>query len=161
MKMTRRTVLAACLATLFGFCRRGGVPSEDELRTQTDQIRSLIVTSEDLAEQHVQLQNSGPGNYLTLTVEVLGEFADRASAVGRIDDLMRDIVNSEDIFLEPSTCASFWGPIQLMKDKDTKAYIEQMELSQKMSNAIHVPWATGGSLVPQEIREEYMHTHLK
>ena len=89
--MTRRTVLAACLATLFGFCRRGGVPSEDELRTQTDQIRSLIVTREDLAEQHVQLQNSGPGNYLTLTVEVLGEFADRASAVGRLDDLMRDI----------------------------------------------------------------------
>lgn len=78
-----------------------------------------------------------------------------------IYDLMRDIVNSEGIFLEPSACASFWGPIQLLKDKGTKAYIEKMGLSEKMLNAVHVPWATGGSLVPQEIRDEYMHTHLK
>lgn len=78
-----------------------------------------------------------------------------------IYDLMRDIVNSEGIFLEPSACASFWGPIQLLKDKGIKAYIEKMGLSEKMLNAVHVPWATGGSLVPQEIRDEYMHTHLK
>lgn len=78
-----------------------------------------------------------------------------------IYDLMRDIVNSEDIFLEPSACASFWGPIQLMKEAATKAYIENMGLVQKMPNAIHVPWGTGGNLVPKEIREEYMHTHLK
>ncbi|KXL52465.1 D-serine dehydratase [Anaerotignum neopropionicum] len=78
-----------------------------------------------------------------------------------IYDLMRDIVNSQTIFLEPSACAAFWGPIQLMKEPATKAYIEKMGLSQKMPNAIHVPWATGGSLVPAEIREEYMHTHLK
>ncbi len=77
-----------------------------------------------------------------------------------IYDLMRDIVNSQDIFLEPSACAAFWGPIQLMKESTTKAYIEKMGLSEKMPNAIHVPWATGGSLVPAEIREEYMHTHL-
>lgn len=78
-----------------------------------------------------------------------------------IYDLMRDIVNTEDIFLEPSACASFWGPIQLMKETATKAYIDKMGLTQKMPNAIHVPWATGGKLVPMEIREEYMHTHLK
>lgn len=78
-----------------------------------------------------------------------------------IYDLMRDIVNTENIFLEPSACASFWGPIQLMKDTETLTYIEKMGLTEKMDNAIHVPWATGGSLVPQEIRDEYMHTHLK
>ena len=78
-----------------------------------------------------------------------------------IYDLMRDIVNTENIFLEPSACASFWGPIQLMKDPATKAYIEKMGLTTKIANAVHVPWATGGKLVPQEIREEYMHTHLK
>lgn len=78
-----------------------------------------------------------------------------------IYDLMRDIVNSEDIFLEPSACASFWGPIQLMKEHTATTYIKKMGLENKMHNAIHVPWATGGSLVPQEIREEYMHTYLK
>lgn len=77
-----------------------------------------------------------------------------------IYDLMRDIVNTEDIFLEPSACASFWGPIQLMKEPATKEYVEKMGLLPKLTNAVHVPWATGGSLVPQEIRDEYMHTHL-
>lgn len=77
-----------------------------------------------------------------------------------IYDLMRDIVNTEDIFLEPSACASFWGPIQL-KSEEMQAYIKKMGLEDKMANAVHIPWATGGSLVPQSIREEYMHTHLK
>ncbi|MBM6828577.1 D-serine ammonia-lyase [Anaerotignum lactatifermentans] len=77
-----------------------------------------------------------------------------------IYDLMRDIVNTEDIFLEPSACASFWGPIQL-KSKEMQSYIKKMGLEDKMANAVHIPWATGGSLVPQSIREEYMHTHLK
>lgn len=77
-----------------------------------------------------------------------------------IYDLMRDIVHSENIFLEPSACASFWGPIQLMKDEATKAYIKKMGLTSKMVRAIHVPWATGGNLVPQEIRDEYMRTYL-
>ena len=77
-----------------------------------------------------------------------------------IYDLMRDIVHTEDIFLEPSACASFWGPIQL-KSPEMQQYIKQHGLSEKMAQAVHIPWATGGSLVPAEIREEYMHTHLK
>ena len=76
-------------------------------------------------------------------------------------DLMRDIVNSEDIFLEPSACASFWGPIYVDKAPEMKAYIEKMGLQDVMKNAIHMPWATGGNLVPESIREEYMNTHLK
>ena len=77
-----------------------------------------------------------------------------------IYDLMRDIVNTEDIFLEPSACASFWGPIQLKSPK-MQAYIDKMGLKDKLAKDVHLPWATGGSLVPAEIREEYMHTHLK
>ena len=77
-----------------------------------------------------------------------------------IYDLMRDLVATEDIFIEPSACASFWGPIML-KDEKVQVYIKKMGLEDKMANATHIPWATGGSLVPQDIREEYMHTHLK
>jgi len=29
-----------------------------------------------------------------------------------------------------------------------------------MQNAVHIAWATGGSLVPEEIRKEYMNTYL-
>lgn len=77
-----------------------------------------------------------------------------------IYDLMRDIVHTEDIFLEPSACASFWGPIQL-KSPEMQQYIKAHGLSEKMAQAVHIPWATGGSLVPAEIREEYMNTYLK
>ena len=75
-------------------------------------------------------------------------------------DLMRDLVASEDIFIEPSACASFWGPIML-KDEKVKDYIKKMGLEDKMENAVHISWATGGSLVPEEIREEYKNTYLK
>ena len=77
-----------------------------------------------------------------------------------IYDLMRDLVETEDIFIEPSACASFWGPIML-KDEKVQKYIKDMGLEDKMANATHIPWATGGSLVPEDIREEYKNTHLK
>ena len=77
-----------------------------------------------------------------------------------IYDLMRDLVETEDIFIEPSACASFWGPIML-KDEKVQKYIKDMGLENKMANATHIPWATGGSLVPDDIREEYKNTHLK
>ncbi len=77
-----------------------------------------------------------------------------------IYDLMRMLVDTEDIFIEPSACASFWGPIQL-KSPEMQKYIKDNALTDKMQNAVHIPWATGGSLVPEEIRKEYMQTYLK
>ena len=59
------------------------------------------------------------------------------------------------------------APIHVQKrDKETvykeaRELLKKMGLEDKMANATHIPWATGGSLVPQDIREEYMHTHLK
>jgi len=79
----------------------------------------------------------------------------------RLYDFMRAIVNTEDIYMEPSACASFMGPVMLTKLPETKEYIKKMGLENKMKNAVHIPWATGGSLVPQKIREDYMNTYLK
>lgn len=78
----------------------------------------------------------------------------------KLYDLMRDIVNTENIFLEPSACASFIAPARLMSAPETKTYIEEMGLSDKMDNAVHIAWATGGNLVPAEIRKQYMETYL-
>ena len=47
-----------------------------------------------------------------------------------IYDLMRDLVATEDIFIEPSACASFWGPIML-KDEKVQVYIKKMGLEDK------------------------------
>ena len=37
-----------------------------------------------------------------------------------------------------------------------KTYIEREGLADKMENATHIAWATGGGMVPQETREAYL-----
>ncbi len=86
-----------------------------------------------------------------------GEFTIRDP---KLYDYMRDLLESEDIFLEPSACAAFQGPIKLMQNDETRKYLERNRLTDKMESAVHIAWATGGSLVPLDIREEYKKTHL-
>ena len=40
--------------------------------------------------------------------------------------------------------------------KNGRDYFEKHHLLDKMEKATHIVWATGGSMVPQEMREEYM-----
>lgn len=75
-------------------------------------------------------------------------------------EYMRDLLETEDIFLEPSACAAFQGPIGLNAFEKTRAYLERHGLTEKMASAAHIAWATGGSLVPEEIRREYEDTYL-
>lgn len=78
----------------------------------------------------------------------------------KLYDYMRDLLESEELFLEPSACAAFQGPVKLMNCDAIKAYLEENGLSDKLEQASHIAWATGGSLVPEEIREEYKNTYL-
>lgn len=71
----------------------------------------------------------------------------------KLYDLMRGLLDSEDIFIEPSSCASFAA---LIRPEDLKAYVEKMGLSGKMEQATHIAWATGGCMVPEETREAYL-----
>ncbi|MBQ7370949.1 MAG: D-serine ammonia-lyase [Blautia sp.] len=71
-----------------------------------------------------------------------------------------DLLESEDIFLEPSACAAFQGPIKLMNSEEITGYLDKNSLTDKMDATTHIAWATGGSLVPEQIREEYKHTFL-
>lgn len=87
-----------------------------------------------------------------------GEFIIRD---GQLYDYMRDLLETEDIFLEPSACAAFQGPIRLNQEETVKEYLKEQGLIEKMGNATHIAWATGGSLVPEEIREEYKNTYLE
>jgi len=73
----------------------------------------------------------------------------------RLYDLMRAMLDTENIFLEPSACAGFWAPVQLKSD-EMQEYIRKNGLQDKMQNAAHVVWATGGSLVPDDVREKYL-----
>lgn len=86
-----------------------------------------------------------------------GEFTVRDP---KLYDYMRDLLDTQDIFLEPSACAAFQGPVRLNQEETTRKYLEENSLAGKMSRATHIAWATGGSLVPKEIREEYRRTYL-
>ena len=74
---------------------------------------------------------------------------------------MRALLESENIFLEPSACASFQGPVELLKSAEGKAYCEKMGLTaEKLANSTHIAWATGGALVPADIRAAYEKMYL-
>ena len=80
---------------------------------------------------------------------------------GRLYEYMRDLLQTEDIFLEPSACAAVQGPVMLSEREEFREYIRNHGLEEKMGNASHILWATGGSLVPPEVREEYKNTYLE
>ena len=81
----------------------------------------------------------------------------------RIPDSLpaRAVLESENIFLEPSACASFQGPVEWLKHNEGKTYCENHGLTaEKLANSAHISWATGGALVPADIRAAYEKMYL-
>ena len=60
--------------------------------------------------------------------------------------------DAENIFIEPSSCASFIGPAMVCAATD---YLEANGLAGKMQNATHILWSTGGSMVPADEKKHY------
>ncbi len=79
----------------------------------------------------------------------------------KLYDYMRYLHETENISIEPSACAAFEGFIKFEATKEGKQYIKQYNLENKMQNAVHIAWATGGSLVPEEINKQFLKTHLR
>ncbi|MCT8977689.1 D-serine ammonia-lyase [Clostridium sp. CX1] len=69
--------------------------------------------------------------------------------------LLSTLIDLEGIYLEPSALAGIPGPIDLFKDEAGQKYIENNNLKDKMKNASHIAWATGGSMVPKDVMEAY------
>ncbi len=78
----------------------------------------------------------------------------------KLYDNMRLLHDSEKIDIEPSACAAFEGAVKLEKSDEGKEYIKKHRLENKMKNSSHIAWATGGSLVPEEINKQFLETHL-
>ncbi len=75
--------------------------------------------------------------------------------------LLSTLADREDIYLEPSALAGIPGAVKLFKDKLGRKYIKDNNLEDKMKNAVHIPWATGGSMVPRDVIEEYYNRGLR
>jgi D-serine dehydratase len=69
--------------------------------------------------------------------------------------LLSLMIDTEAISLEPSALAGVIGPVQLWTKEEGKEYIQNHSLKDKMNNATHLMWATGGSMVPKEMMVEY------
>lgn len=78
----------------------------------------------------------------------------------KLFDYLRELKASEDIFIEPSACAAFAGPVGLFNYPQGSVYLNEQGLSDKMGQSTHIAWATGGKLVPDNIRETYFETYL-
>lgn len=74
---------------------------------------------------------------------------------GRLFSFLHDLADAQNIYLEPSALAGFYGPIQLLSQKEGVDYLKQNNLQDKMKNAHHIIWATGGNMVPKDVMEEY------
>ena len=80
---------------------------------------------------------------------------------GRLYDLMRLLDSSEGIIVEPSGCAAFAGAVGFAKYASCKRYCEENGLDERvMAGATHIAWATGGSLLPEETKREYLNTYI-
>ena len=80
-----------------------------------------------------------------------GEFTIEDS---RLYKFLVDLADEENIYLEPSALAGFLGPVLISGEKG-REYLERHNLYSKKDNITHICWATGGSLVPKSIMEEY------
>ncbi len=79
----------------------------------------------------------------------------------KLYDFMRMLNSSENLRIEPSSCAAFIGPCTLLKYENGQKYLEAQGLTrEKLENGIQICWATGGRLVPEEIWDKYMNTYL-
>lgn len=67
--------------------------------------------------------------------------------------LLSLLAKEEAQYIEPSACAGFPGMSKVLRQSD---YLEKNGLTHKMDHAVHVVWATGGSMVPKEEMDFYL-----
>lgn len=65
---------------------------------------------------------------------------------------LAQLADKEDIFIEPSACATFSGPGKLVK---AEGYLIKNNIKDKLKNGTHIIWATGGNMVPEEEMKTY------
>lgn len=69
--------------------------------------------------------------------------------------LLTKLIDIENIPLEPAALAGVPGAAHLFGTTEGKSYLEENDLTDKMKNATHIAWATGGSMVPKDDMEEF------
>lgn len=71
---------------------------------------------------------------------------------------LKGMFEQENIFMEPSAHTGVYGPIELMMQG--RVYLEENQLQNKMDQATHLIWSTGGDLVPEALRQQYLQKNI-
>lgn len=66
--------------------------------------------------------------------------------------LLKELADTENIYLEPSALAGMIGPVKVCKED---AYLQKQQLKEKMQKGTHIVWGTGGSMVPKDVMNGY------
>ncbi|CKF03888.1 D-serine ammonia-lyase [Bacillus paranthracis] len=69
--------------------------------------------------------------------------------------LLKELADTEDIYLEPSALAGMIGPVKVCKED---AYLQEQQLMKEMKKGTHIVWGTGGSMVPEDVINGYYKT---
>lgn len=103
---------------------------------------------------------ASPSGFVTriMTNMVSGEFTvDDA----KLFDYLRLLNSSEEIRIEPSSCAAFAGPCGFAKYPEAAQYCQANGLTPEvLKNSTQIAWATGGRMIPKDIYEDYLNTYL-
>ena len=81
------------------------------------------------------------------------------AADARLFDWLRLLDETESVFIEPSACAAFAGVVGMNRFPEARKYLLQ-STADAPEGATHILWATGGSLVPEAVRAEYLKKRL-
>lgn len=95
-----------------------------------------------------------PSGFVGKTVEKLlsGAYTVQDRELFKLLTMIKD---SEGIKIEPSATPGLLGPVILSESKSGKEYIESNGLKDRMKNASHIAWATGGLFVPEPMMQEF------
>lgn len=96
------------------------------------------------------------GRASQLVYEMMRHVLDGAFTVEdeKLPGYMRLLNDTEQICIEPSSCAAFEGYTAMLHSPESTARYD--EIMKKAEGATHILWATGGSLMPEEIRLELL-----
>lgn len=92
-----------------------------------------------------------------LAARIVGELVSGIYTV-EDDDLFRLLAmlsDSQQIAVEPSAVPGLLGPVILAGSEAGREYVHRHNLQKSMKNAIHIAWATGGSLVPPDLMQSF------
>ena len=117
-------------------------------------LKNEIAVSDIGLDGKTEADGLAVGRASVLVSDVMETLLDGCYTIedNRLYPFLARLADAEDIFIEPSSCASFPGPSLVSADAE---WLETRGLTAKMKNATHILWATGGSMVPEDEMMRY------